>query len=187
MADSSSLLQSIISGVISGGGSATTAVLAVFRDIKKRLKALEEKLGNDGSNGSPKTGMFAAIERLEELTRKMKKDLSQWEEDPPEWLVRMVNRAARSTSVNMEQFGEIERLIEQRARTTNASLARLESMIESLEKRLDNYIEKAEYESDARERSEELSKLREHLASANGLLRGIMTAMGYVDPSKKRP
>ena len=53
---------------------------------------------------------------------------------------------------------------------------------------LDDYIYRVEYEKDGRQRSEELSSIREQLATVNGLLRGIMAAMGYIDPTnKKRP
>lgn len=181
------LLQTIISGVISGGASAGTAFAAVFRDIKKRLKALEEKVGDDGADGDPKTGLFLVVERLDEIARKVKKEVDSWEEDPPEWLLRLINRAARSSSVNLENHAELERLIEQRARINAQAIRALEERLDGLQKTLDNYVERAEYEHDARTRSEELSSIREQLATANGLLRGIMTAMGYIDPTKKRP
>ena len=56
MSDTVPILQTVLSGLISGGGSAVTAFAAVFRDIKKRLNALEAKLGNDGTDQNPKTG-----------------------------------------------------------------------------------------------------------------------------------
>jgi hypothetical protein len=179
-------LQSIITSVVSGGGSAGAAFAAVFRDIKKRLKALEDKVGNDGADQEPKTGLYLVVERLDEIARKVKKELDSWEEDPPEWLLRLVNRAARSSSVNLEHQGELERMIEGRFRTNRDNIQRLEEKLEALENRLDDFIGRADYEKDARLRGEELSRLREQLATANGLLKGIMTAMGYIDPTKKR-
>jgi hypothetical protein len=182
MSDSASLIQTIVSGVVSGGASAGTAFAAVFRDIKKRLKSLEDKVGDDGADGDPKTGLH-----LDEIARKVKKEVDSWEEDPPEWLLRLINRAARSSSVNLENHAELERIIEQRFRTNAGNIQRLEERLELLQKTLDTYVSQVEYEKDARERSEELSSIREQLATANGLLRGIMTAMGYIDPTKKRP
>ncbi len=181
------LIQTIISGVISGGASAGTAFAAVFRDIKKRIKALEEKLGEDGADGDPKTGLFLVVERLDEIARKVKKEMDSWEEDPPEWLLRLVNRAARSSSVNLEHHSELERLVEQRFRTNRESIQRLEQHLRDGQQKFEDFIGRGEYEKDARQRSEELSSIREQLATANGLLRGIMTAMGYIDPTKKRP
>ena len=58
MADTVPLIQTILSGLISGGGSAVTAFAAVFRDIKKRLSTLEKQVGNDGADQNPKTGLF---------------------------------------------------------------------------------------------------------------------------------
>jgi chaperonin cofactor prefoldin len=184
--DPTSLIQTIVSGVLSGGGSAVTAFAAVFRDIKKRLKALEERIGNDGEDQEPKTGLFLIVERLDDIARKVKKEIDSWEEDPPEWLLRLVNRAARSSSVNLEHQGEMERMIEGRFRTNRDNIQRLEEKFESLQGRIEDLIGRGEYEKDARQRSAELSTIREQLATANGLLRGIMTAMGYIDPVKKR-
>ena len=182
MADAT-LIQTILSGVLSGGGSAVTAFAAVFRDIKKRLKALEEKVGDDGADGDPKTGLYLVVERLDEIARKVKKEVDTWEEDPPEWLLRLINRAARSNSVNLEHHNELERLIDQRFRTAVQATQRVEERFDAVQQQIEDYIGRGEYERDARQRSEELSAIREQLATANGLLRGIMTAMGYIDPS----
>jgi hypothetical protein len=177
------LIQTIVSGIISGGASAGTAFAAVFRDIKKRLNALEEKLGDDGSEGDPKTGLFLVVERADEIARKVKKEMDSWEEDPPEWLLRLINRAARSSSVNLEHQSELERLVDQRFRTLTANISRLEEQIELSQ---NAFVTKADNERDARQRGAELSSLREQLGTVNGLLRGIMAAMGYIDPPKKR-
>jgi hypothetical protein len=180
-------LQTILSGVVSGGGGAVTAFAAVFRNIKKRLTALEEALGNSGADGNVKTGLFLVVDRIDEVTKKLKKEIASWEEDPPEWLLRLINRAARSSSINLEYQGEQERMLEQRFRVSANNLRNVEESVESVKRSLDGYIDRAEYDRDARQRSEELASIREQLATANGLLRGIMTAMGYIDPSKKRP
>lgn len=187
MSDNASLIQTILSGVLSGGGSAVTAFAAVFREIRKRLDKLEAQIGKDGAEGEPKTGLFLLVERLDEIARKVKKEVDSWEEDPPEWLLRLINRAARSSSVNLEHFGELERIIDQRFKTNRDNISRLEEKLEVIERRFDDFISTADYEKDARQRSEELASIREQLATANGLLRGIMTAMGYIDPTKKRP
>ena len=188
------LLQTIASGVLSGGGSAVTAFAAVFRDIKKRLTKLEDRVGNDGADGDPKTGIYLVVERLDEIARKTKKELETWEEDPPEWLLRLINRAARSNSINLEIHSELERFVEDKFRRATSETRRLEEQIESLSKQLDgfqkqvdSYIDRAEFERGTRERVQEMSALREQLATVNGLLRGIMTAMGYVDQKPKPP
>ena len=180
------VIQTVLTSVLSGGGTAVTAFTATFRDIKKRLTKVEERVGNDGVDGDPKTGLYLVVERLDEIARKVKKQVDSWEEDPPEWLLRLINRAARNSSVNLEHTGELERLIEQKFRTNANTIQRLEEKIQALQSTLDDYMDRGEYEKDARIRSEELSSIREQLATVNGLLRGIMAAMGYIDPTTKK-
>lgn len=181
MADTVPLIQTILSGLISGGGSAVTAFAAVFRDIKKRLSTLEKQVGNDGADQNPKTGLFLQTERFDETLKRLKKDVGAWEDDPPEWLVRLVNRSVRSTSVNLEHYHELEQLVDKKARTNAQAIERIEERLEK------DFVEQVEYERDARLRGEELAKLREQMAATNGILRGIMAALDYTDPAKSRP
>jgi predicted RNase H-like nuclease (RuvC/YqgF family) len=188
------LLQTIVSGILSGGGSAGAAFAAVFRDIKKRLKALEDKLGDDGTDGDPKTGLFLLVERLDEIARKLKKEIETWEEDPPEWLLRLINRAARSNSINLEHHAELERFVEQKFSTTQRNITRLEEQIENIARQVDSLTkrfdeDRSSFDRDSRDRTQEMGTIREQLATVNGLLRGIMTAMGYIETSKtpKKP
>ena len=189
MFDPQILIETIISGIVSGGGSAFTAFAAVFHDIKKRLKALEDSIGNDGTDDKPKTGLYSVVDRLNENTHKIKREIESWQEDPPEWLLRQVNRAARTSSVNIESHAEMERILEQRFRTISMNIQRLEERIE-VNQKLSNCVIQVEYERDNLKRAQEMASFKEQLATVNGLLRGIMVAMGYIDPpaeSKSRP
>lgn len=177
------LVQAIISSVLSGGGTAATAVLTMFRDSKKRLASLEDRLG---SNEDPKTGLHATVERVEEIVKRLKREIEAWPDDPPEWLMRAVNRSTRTNLMTHENQRELERLIEQRYKSNAGQIARLEEQFDALEKTLNDFIERSEYERDARVRSEELAKIREQLATSNGLLRGVMTALGYIDPEGRK-
>ena len=181
------LLQTIASGIVSGTGSAVTAFAAVFRDIKKRLKSLEDKVGDDGADSDPKTGLYLVVERLDEIARKVKKEIESWEEDPPDWLLRHINRAARSNSINLEHHQEMERFIEQKFSQNARNIQRLEERIDSFSKQLDGCIDRGEFEKGVRERVQEMSGLREQLATVNGLLRGIMGTMGYLDTNPPKP
>ncbi len=182
MADSSTLVA-IISGLVSGGSSAATTFMAAFQSIRKRLKDLEDSLG---SNEDPKTGLHLVVERLDETVRKVKREIDSWQDEPPDWMIRLVNRAARGGSINTEFHRELEQRVESMYRANTASLRRVQEDLDALRKTLDNYIERAEYEKDARARSDELSKVREQLATSNGLLRGVMSALGYIDPEKRQ-
>lgn len=178
MADSTTLLQGLLSGILSGGTTAATAILAVFRDLKSRLTALETKVGTEGEH---KTGLFLVVDRLDDSVRKIKRELESWQDDPPDWLVRMINRSRSTHSLNLEHHHELEQLVESRYKSTQTALRRFEQEIEDLQKQLDSFVERGEYDRDGRSRNEEIAKFREQLATVNGLLRGVMSELGYID------
>lgn len=182
MADVSSIIQSLVSGVLTGGASAGTTLLAVFRDLKKRLNELEAKVGSDKSE--PKSGLFLAIELLSEAQRKIRREIDAWEDDPPDWIV----RAARRSSVSMETQQELEQRVEQRLRAFSQVLKRFEEEMDHRETELKRsasktvFLTRSEYEEDSKLRAAEMAKVRENLSSSNVWLRGILSALGYIDP-----
>lgn len=184
MSDSWTILQTIISGALTGGASATTTFLAVFKDIKKRLTDLEAKVGT----AEPKTGLFQALEALAEQVRRLRREIDGWHDDPPDWAR---GPARRGTSINMEVVHEIEERMEQRLKSFAAAMKRLEDDLERREKRMEDGLERStpgvrtfisrdEYEADSKQRAIEVAKIRENLASANSFLRGVMSALGYI-------
>lgn len=200
MADPTSIIQSVISGVLTGGASAGTALLAVFKDIKKRLAEVEAKVGSDKAD--PKTGIYYSLEVLNDSVRRLRRDIDGWRDDPPDWLVRLVQSAARRSSVSMEHQHELEQRVEQRLRAFAQTLKRLEEDLDAREQRLEDAVERSnpgarvfvtreEYENDSLRRAAEMSKVRENLASSNVWLRGVLTALGYIDseptPTPKAP
>ena len=174
-------IAQMIAGAVSGGASAFASFAAVFKKIKQRIADIEAKLGSDNH---PRTGLFLIIDRFEASLNEIKVDIKSWQDEPPTWLIRTIRRAVSSGAINREDFEQLERLIEQRHRTTAASIARLEDQLNALKT---SYVSRADYERDARKRVEELAKVREQLATSNGLLRGVMSALGYIDPEKKTP
>ncbi len=190
MTDHLTLIQTVISGVLTGGSAAGTTFLAVFKDIKRRLTDLETKVGQDKTE--PKTGLVAAVEALTEQVRKLRREIDGWHEDPPEWVIRVVTRTSRS-SFNMENYHEMEARVEQRLRAFAQTLKRLEEDLDERERRIEDAVERStpgtkvfitrdEYEEDSRRRAAETAKIRENLASANSFLRGVMSSLGYIDP-----
>lgn len=171
----------IITGVLSGGASAATTVAAVFRGIRKRLDALEKQVGSDTN---PKTGLHLTVERLEEILSALRKEVKRWPDDPPDWLIRLIKRTMASNSLSLDLTGDLERTAEQRHRTLQSQMTRLEEQLDGIRNTLKHHIARGEYERDSRKRSEELSKIREQLATVNGLLRGVMSALGYIDPKR---
>jgi hypothetical protein len=195
MTDHLTLIQTVISGVLTGGSAAGTTFLAVFKDIKKRLTDLETKVGNDKTE--PKSGLVLAVETLTEQVRKLRREIDSWHEDAPDWVSRAVNRGSRS-SFNMETYQDFEQRVDQRLASFARTLKRLEEDLDQREKRLEDEIERSspgvkvfitrqEYEDDSRRRASETAKIRENLAAANSFLRGVMSALGYIDPEPQPP
>lgn len=173
----------IITGVLTGGASAATTFAAVFKGIKRRLDALEKQLGSDTR---PKTGIHLMVDRLDENLSTLRKEINRWPDDPPDWLLRLIKRTMASNSLSLDLTGEMERTAEQRHRTLQSQMSRLEEQLDDLRNSLKHRITREEFERDGRKRAEELSKIREQLATVNGLLRGVMTAMGYIDAKPKQ-
>lgn len=189
-ADPLSIISSIASGLLTGGASAGTTFLAVFRDIKKRITDLEKKLGDEDSE--PPTGVYFTLDSLTKSVRALRNEISSWRDEPPDWLVRIVQRANRG-SMNLEHWSEFEQRIEQRLNNLRSSLQRLEEEIDRKANRLEDEIGKSspelsafvtreEYQRDSVRRADEMRKIRENLKSANSFLKGVLTALGYIDP-----
>lgn len=198
MADISKYIEPIVSGILAGGASGVSSVLAFAKDLKKRLTELETKLGQ---SEEPKTGIFLALWTVEESLKRLKRQIEGWEDDPPEWAKRLVSRSRSNSTMSLDQIVEVENRIDGKIRTFNERIKTYQDNIENLASRLrkleaaleedekpdsGKLITRAEYERDSKVRTEELLKIRESLASANGLLRGVMAAFGYLDPIDKK-
>lgn len=195
MSDLVPLVQSIVTGLIAGGASAATTVGASWRDFKKRLTALEEKVGNPGSSTEAKTGFFLAIQNLEASLRnpltelgdkvvKLRREVDNWADDPPDWAHRLVRSKTNSTSVNLEIFQELEGRFDARVKSLADRVKRMEETLDEIarrSKRPPGFVTVEEYQDDSRKRGEEIAKIRENLSVTNGFLRGVMATMGYID------
>jgi len=198
MADTASIIQSLVSGVLTGGASAGTAIFAFFKDVKKRLSELESKVGTDKSD--PKTGLYYTLDLMNDSIRRIRREIDSWQDDPPDWAV----RAARRSSVSIEHQHEMEQRIEQRLRAFANTLKRLEEDLDRREEAMERsqpgvktFITRAEYEEDSHRRAAEVSKIKDNLSSSNVWLRGVLTALGYIDsepsigvlppPPKRKP
>lgn len=197
MADIPSLVQSVITGLVAGGATAATTVGASWRSFKQRLAALEEKVGSPGSSTEARTGLFLALHNLEaslrtpltdlaETVRKLRREVDTWADEPPDWAHRLVRGGARSTSVNMEIFQEIEGRWEARLKSLTDRVKHLEEQLDDHTRRAkrDGYVPMDEYQEDSRKRAMEIAKIRENLSVTNGFLKGVMASMGYIDPEE---
>lgn len=190
MADLTQILQGVASGLLTGGASAGTTFLTVFKAIKSRIADLEKKVGDPEAD--PKTGLFYSVDAVAKAIRNLRLDIESWRDDPPEWLIRIVQRANRGTMPGNEALRDLEERVDSRLRGFRESLDRLDEDLDRREEKLQDEIQKSspehrifvmrdEYEEDSRRRSDEIRKIQQNLASANSFLRGVMAALGYVD------
>ena len=101
--------------------------------------------------------------------------------------------------MGVDHMLEVEQRLDQKIRTFNDRIKGYQDELEEVSgrlKKIEHAIEedekpdsgklitRSEYEKDSRSKAEELLRIRESLATANGLLRGVMAAMGYLDEKK---
>jgi chromosome segregation ATPase len=182
MSDSTEVLKSIVSGVLTGGASVVTTVFAVYRDFRGRLKTIEDKIGQDTE---PKSGIYLIISNIAEDLRKLKKEILSWEDEAPDWAKKLAR--TRSSTSDITAHLDFENRVEARLRAFQEKLNRIESDLETAESPNSKLLTRNEYLEDSRERSREFIRLQQELATVGGILRGVMTAMGYLDPEKKDP
>jgi len=187
------IASSLASGLLTGGASAITTILAAFKDIRKRLTLLEERVGLPSDTLNESRGLFKTAEVLNKGMSSLRAQVEDWEREPPDWLSRAISRARNSSSVNLE----IQQEFEDRVRTLIERLGRLETKVAEQrseprgESRSEGYVDMSryvlldDYEEDTRKRALEVAQIRESNASINGLLRGVMTAIGIIDGSKR--
>jgi gas vesicle protein len=197
MGEPSELVPQIIAGILSGGAGAATSLLGVFRKTKERLKALEESVGKEEPI---KTGLFLTVQALEDTVKKMKREMESWEDDPPKWAERLLARGRAGSNHDLAAQVQFEERVDRTIRSYNERLARAENDLESRIRRIEEDVERdlasepdgklltrEEFLRDSRLRAEEMHKLREQLATVNGLLRGVMAALGIIDPEPGSP
>ena len=189
MAEPSELVPQIIAGILSGGAGAATSLLGVFRKTKERLKALEEAVGKEEPI---KTGLFLTVYAIDETLKKLKREVESWEDDPPKWAERMMARGRAGSNHDLAAQVQFEERVERTIRSYNERLSRLEDDLAAKTRRLEEEVRETgeggrlltrdEYLEDSKGRAVEMGKIREQLATVNGLLRGVMSALGIIDP-----
>lgn len=170
MSDSTEILKTIISGLITGGTSAATTFLTVFRSMKNRVTELEEKVG---SSSEPRTGLHLTVTTLDETVRRLKRTIDEWDDHPPDWAKRLVSRARANTSSDLNTVADIESRMDGRLRSFQERL----SVIENAQLHT-TAMTREEFLEDSARRAREVGEIREEIAAVNGLLKGILVALG---------
>lgn len=204
MADN--IVQTIISGLVSGGAGAATTMLAFFKEMRGRIERLEKSVGTQGSAVEPRTGLYLLVAQLgdqvkivEDALKTFKREVDRWEDDPPEWLTRALNRRASATAFNTEHLEDFEQRVEQRVKLAADRVKRLEDALSHMQEQVENlpdrfsretgdrFVDVETYEQESRKRADDIRRIQENLNTANGFLRGVMAALGYLDPPPASP
>jgi len=170
MADGAEILKTVISGLITGGTSAATTFLTVFRSMKNRVADIEERVG---SPVDPKTGLYLTVATLDDTVRRLKRSIDEWEDHPPDWAKRLVSRARANTSSDLNTVADIESRVDARLRSFQERL----SVIENAQTHA-TAMTREEFLEDSARRAREVGEIREEMAAVNGLLKGILVALG---------
>jgi chromosome segregation ATPase len=155
--DINSLVETISTGILSGGASTLTALGATFRSIRSRLSKLESLVGNDDE---PKTGLVGSVDALRSSVRYLRQEIEGWNDSAPEWATRAAQRASRSsfsTEALQESVDALARRVDATRKELNAS-----------DERTDN----------------DLDRLRVEVAALSTWLRATLQELGMLDGKK---
>lgn len=174
MADHS-LIETIVSGVLTGGTAASGAVLGIFRETRRRIENLEAKVGST----EDKKGVLHAVQLLsetlhkfEESLRTLRNDLNYLYENPPEWAQAL---RRRGSSINLEVQAEFEQKVNGQVRDLYKKFEDVSADLSKLTRKIGT-LEETIRENDSG-RARELSTIRESIAAINGLLRGLQSIL----------
>jgi len=165
------LLENVVAAMISGGGTAVSAIVAFFQGVKKRVEEIEKKVGSVET----RSGLVFAVVTLEEAVKQMRQETSMWATHPPEWLVQAVSRNRRAPSLHGYDLNASE---DDRLRSFDFRLRSCEETLERLERKLKGYVSEEEFESADRQRADDIAAVRTMVAEVNGLLKGLQTVLG---------
>jgi predicted nucleic acid-binding Zn-ribbon protein len=166
-----SLAEAVVSGVLTGGATAATTIWGFFKTTKERLEKLEAAVGKT----DPRSGLMLAVQLVNEAVSRLQDRIERFEDrlkKQEDWGNVGIIRTPMPFDphlVNPEADGRIRDAL-RRVGDLEDNVKRLERRIESWSGDLDKLDER---------RAQELGKLREEMASINGLLRGLMAAMDF--------
>lgn len=220
MPDWNTVAESLIAGVLTGGTSVLATLTATYRNMRKRLAAIEATLGEEGDTLKEPTGLFRSVKnlaglverlqvRVEDDLKALKEELEHlkddvyafrrrvdsWDADPPDWATRLVRRQTSGSFIDLDAF---ENRLDDRLRRFDQRLKTMESFVERLQEERKRasmrirqqedlsrkFVTKEEYEADDDKRVRDIVAVKENLATANGLIRGLMATMGLIDSDK---
>ena len=189
MSDWTRVVESLAAGLLTGGMSTLATILAAFRDIRKRINDLEARVnvltntvGVPGDLMGEATGLFELLSVAKQAVERLRREITSWEDNPPTWAVKLIQRAERASVVTAEGQNDFEDRMAGRIRAFQDRLERVEDDLKHYQGQwADRYLSIMDYETDGKVRTQEYDRLKLQLATQNGLLRGIMSAMNISD------
>jgi hypothetical protein len=169
---------------------AVASLLGGFRSLRLKVTALEDAVGRVEP---AKSGIFLSVFVLEDVLKKLRREIDSWEDQPPRWAERLFSRARGGSSNDLTAQLQFEERINVTLRSYNDRFTRFQEDMEASINRweqncpADDLLTKDEYLKDSRVRAEEMIRIREQIATANGLLKGVMSAVGLLDPDRPKP
>lgn len=162
------LIGSLITAILSGGGTAFTTVFALFKDLRKKVEELEKKVGSFES----KTGLAYAVVKNEESIKDLKRDTDETTDA----------RRRRPSFLSFDDMLEadvssIPALI-QRIRHFEGKLREVEDNLQRIDMKVKRFVSEEEFEAADRKRAEEISGVRATVFEVKGLLQGLHMALG---------
>lgn len=162
------LIGSLITAVLSGGGTAFTTVFALFKDIRKKVEELEKKVGSFES----KTGLAYAIVRLEESIKDVRRDTEETTDA----------RRRRPSFLSFDDMLEADTTalpsLIHRIKNFEVKLREIEENLQRLDVKVKRMVMEDEFESADRKRAEEIAGVRATVFEVKGLLQGLHMALG---------
>lgn len=175
------LLENVVTAVISGGGTAVSAIVAFFQGVKKKVEDLEKKVGSvDG-----RSGLMFSVYTIEQTIGQMRQEISGWATHPPEWLIQTIARSRRVQSIHSYDPSLDS---DDRIRALESKLKDLEESLDRIERKMKGFVTEENFTAADRARAEDIATVRTSIAEVNGLLKGLQTALGMVknDPGGYR-
>lgn len=154
------ILETVVPAVVSGGGTAVSAFAAFFRETKKRVEKLEERLGSIET----KAGLVYSIHLVEIAIQDLKERIEAQPKESPRW--------------RMPSFSGVD--VEDRLRTFESRLKDVEGAVEKLERATRKFISEEDFEDADRQRASEIAGIKNTLSEVRGLLQGLQSALGLL-------
>lgn len=162
------LLGSLITAILSGGGTAFTTVFALFKDLRKKVEDLEKKVGSFES----KTGIAYAIVKVEETLKDLKRDTDETTDA----------RRRRPSFLSFDDMLEADTTaipsLVHRIKGFEAKLREIEDNLQRLDLKVKRLVSESDFEAADRKRAEEIAGVRATVFEVKGLLQGLHMALG---------